>query len=1033
MNDVKPKRRLWPWMLLSLLVLPVGIAQLFVCVPAWVQFGVRVGKCPDGEMRPVLWANASGLRRGTQGTVNVQAFAHYTTGPADRSLRTSIGRLDEPALSLFGPSGEPAKLSIETKRTRRVGPSVQLFVTLDRELADGDYTLKVASETSLGKVTGELKLPLYAPAIVHVLTDRPLYEPGNVVRFRAVALRARDLTPLDGRPGRFIVKDRTGEIVLEERALAGPFGVVESSFPLDDEAESGTWIVEWASGDAIGSASFEVEPFTLPRFRIEAEAGRSFYTAGDVPKLLGRVTYSSGAPVAGASLELDWRSHSPWPLPTEWLDGLLPRVATADPLGHFELVLPAVPADVRGLVPVSVSITAHDQTGDQVVGAGSVLFAEDELQVSAVSELESGIVEGFNNRVYLRATTPAGAVISGVELLVKRAWEPSDKGIRGVTDEDGVAAFQLDPGPPVNVVVPPMPVRLPRATPPVERGEATDLLAQDEARLEDQAQLDLLVPELHPCCRFVAEGTQEAQVALRVEPSGKVTFVGHAELPATRCLADVLRSKRLPAGPERLLRVAYTVSAPDTPRIDVESVEGDPSEPPFRGELERQLLDARACLPESATEGAWPRLLTWSVLPDLSRVSLTWTDDPRQIEFSNVSPQVLGCVEARVRDVELTEPIKEAGLGVVRLMAHASPRSQAHKPQPTTMIGYELLVSATSVPATQSEKSEKAEQLGSTKIFVPPGSIPPVRLRLSSVLAKGGDKLELELIRGPGFPGALPEKLWMGSIAGQSVEAKLDPETRKATFELPSSAKGWWRVEYLGARALVYVRSDDELSVSLAPDKDRYAPGDVAQVSIQTTAGGVGTSAAVGLFGVDSSLEQLARLAGVDEWDRVRPTVTTAQKAFDVLDGAALALGRVRGANAAAATVLRVTALPSLADQDIWVSAQTQGEFDPIEPLTDHFYQVLSELHAVVREWERSAPEKDQMRPPKMAGMWKEALTRARKRGESVHDAFGRDLTLSMLPPDLLSLTDPRAVVVKGTRLPEDVEDWQAWVRKNRP
>ncbi|MBI2375410.1 MAG: hypothetical protein HYV07_15550 [Deltaproteobacteria bacterium] len=1027
MTDSSKKRRLWLWLAI-LLIVPVGVAQIFVCVPTWVRYGVKVGTCPDGELRPVLWASAGGLRRGSGGTVTVQALAHYTTGPADRSLVAPIGRLDDPALELLGPLGPVKDLSIDPKRTRRRGRgSVELAVTLPAELPDGDYRLGIKAATSLGPVEGALELPIFAPAKIHVLTDRPLYEPGNLVRFRAVALRARDMTPLDGRPGRFVVTDPLGEVVLEERANAGAFGVVEGSFPLDTEAASGSWKVEWSSGGTAGGAEFKVEPFTLPRFRVEGEASHPYYSSGETPRISGKVTYSSGAPVAGAILELAWHSESSWPLPTEWLEGALPKQAVADPMGRFELVLPSVPSDVRGLAPVSVSITAKDQTGDQVTGSARALLTQDRIQASAVTELESGVVEGFNNRVYLRATSPSGTVLSGTELVVKRAWEPTDPGLRAITDDDGVASFQLDPGPPVNVVVPPMPVRLPPVPPPVERSAAVDLFDGQQARLEDQAQLDLFVPDLHACARFVAQGAEESVLAIRVETSGRVAFIGHAEHPTSRCIADALRTKRLPQGRERLIRVTHTVTAPDRPRLSVEGIEGEPAAPPFQAELERQLLDARACLPDDLGEGPWPRLLSWSTLPDISRVVFTWTDDPRALTFAPVTPSALACVESRIRDVELPDPSRESGIGVARIVARSSPRRAVARPEATIMVGYELVVSASV------ENGGKREILGSTKLFIPPGNIPPLRIRATPVLARPGEKVEAELIRGPGFEGKLPEKLYLTPMEGSSVEAKLDPETRKVTFELPKSAKGWWRVEHQAARALVFVRSDDELAVAVTPDKERYSPGEIARLSVDTRASGAGTPAAVGLFGVDASLEQLTALLGVDEWEKVRPSVLTNRKAFDALDGAALALGRIRGGNAAAATVLRVSALPSLADRDVWVSANTRGTFDPVEALTDRFYAILSELHTVVREWERTAPEKEVMRPPKMAQLWKSALDRVAARGEPVADAFGRPLTLSVLPHDLLGLVAPRAVVVKGTRLPEDLEDWSGWVRRNRP
>jgi hypothetical protein len=66
--------------------------------------------------------------------------------------------------------------------------------------------------------------------------------------------------------------------------------------------------------------------------------------------------------------------------------------------------------------------------------------------------------------MYLRVTDAGGVVLPKAELTVKRAWDPSDKGVVAVADEDGVASLQVDPGPAVNVVIPPMPYR-PRPKP----------------------------------------------------------------------------------------------------------------------------------------------------------------------------------------------------------------------------------------------------------------------------------------------------------------------------------------------------------------------------------------------------------------------------------------------------------------------------------------------------------------------------------------------------------------------------------------
>ena len=261
------------------------------------------------------------------------------------------------------------------KRTR-TGDRTRGELTLP-EVPDGDYLLRVSYRTRLGPGEVEVPLPLYAPARIHVITDRPLYEPGNLVRFRAVVLRAHDLAPLDGRPGTWVVKDAHGEVLLEERAPAGPWGVVAGTFPLDRAAEQGDWKIAWRSGDASDEASFAVRKFTLPRFRIDAGAERPYYRRLEAPMIRGAVTYSSGAPVGAARLEIEWQVAGAWPPPTAWLSELLPKTALAGANGRFELKLPAVPADLDGQATLVARIAAIDPAGDRVESTTQVLLSAD--------------------------------------------------------------------------------------------------------------------------------------------------------------------------------------------------------------------------------------------------------------------------------------------------------------------------------------------------------------------------------------------------------------------------------------------------------------------------------------------------------------------------------------------------------------------------------------------------------------------------------------------------------------------------------
>jgi hypothetical protein len=999
-----------------------------LCIRAWLFDGILVPSCPAGDVRPVYHLAASGARRGHTAWITVHGQAHYTTGPSDADHSAGIRRLSL-ALRVVDPSGKATPLSPEPKTASDgegyAGASYRL-----PEGPDGDWKLEATIDSPLGPGAAELIVPLYSPARLHVLTDRPLYQAGQVVMARALALRASDLAPLDGRPGTWLLESPSGEVVLEEKAPLGEWGVVGGSFPLDPEAETGDWSLRWASGGAEDRVTFRVEPFVLPRFRVDGSASRATYRSGEVPRVRGTVRYASGAPVAKATLAFVWTTEGAWPPPTSWLDTTLPQRATTDAAGRWSLELPAIPRDLQGRVTLRAAIAATDDTGDRVDGGLSLLLSEDGIAVEAVTELEGGLVEGFNNRVYLRATTPDGTPLARTPLIVKRTWEASDPGLRAETDEDGVASLQLDPGPAVNVVIPPAPYRPPVRPPPVTVLSATDLLTGEQPSLADQLALDGWPRALAPCARYFA-GEGSVTLGLRVTPGGAITAVASAEDALTQCLASTARAQKLAPGRDRLVQLELGVSDPGLPALELSSsgLPGDTSR--VDTALAEAARGARSCLSRELAEARpLPRVLLWRTTRGSRALTLEWAADP-SLEGSEVlGSEAARCVEQAmtraalpaIRAGEDDEDEVQTMIGMARLVASPGDSEDGSRPTATTLLGYELSITAGTGPET----------IGSTVLRLSPGAVPPLRLRATPVLAKAGETVDVELIRGPGYSGALPEKLYL-SGRGKPLEATLDRETRRARFTLPADAEGWLEVAWGGARAMVFVQDPAELVLSIKPERETYAPGQTARLAIETKVGGQGRAAAVGVFGVDESLGQITTLLGPDALSRLRPKVNTPSPAFGVLDGQALTLGRVRGANAAQAVVARVAGLPPVDDVDTTVSVSGQSHFDPIEPLTDHFYTVLGQLHQEARAWETSAPAAEKMTPATMAKLFQQALRAVEARGESVTDAYGQRLRLSQLPADLLALCAPQAVVVVGTRLPEDVEDWAAWVAKEQP
>ncbi len=999
-----------------LLLCVAGWAASRVCLTTWLSLGVSISECPSGTMHQTVKLSALDLRRGQDGRVVVAVTGHYTTDVAD-SRRTTEVKGYTAALSLLNEAGDETPLEPlkgwKTEDTQRIG-----IIRLP-EVPDGNYILRVKVDSKLGLTTQDLKLPLLAPARVHLITDRPLYEPGNKILFRSVALRASDLHPIGERPGQWEIRDPSGSVVLEERTRADAWGVSSGSFPLDVGAPTGLWTIDWVSGKDRGTTTVTVEPFTLPRFRVEATAEQDWYRPGERPTVRGQVVYSSGAPVANIALSIQWSRTGAWPWPSSWEEGALPVKARTGAGGHFVLGLPEIPGDLVGTSKLQGRITAIDSAGDRVTGLVSLLLSEHGIAVEALTELGDGLVSDFNNRLYLRVTTPKGTPLPRTEITVSRAWgDPMPAKVR--TDVDGVAALQLDPGEPVTVKLPLMPKRLPPPDAPIRITATKDLLHGNKLSLADLKALDGWLVPLERCVAMATSNTEKVTMTVRVTPAGVVDRVVEGGSPLINCMAATLRRQRLRAGGHRMMRLEYSINSEHLPKLSL-NLDGEPNVPGMvRKRLTSAAARAQLCLPGKTKALSLRRLLLWDVAAGTRNVQTRFAAGSRG---KLLPPAVQACIAQRMGGFQLDEPVTRDHFGSGRFSTTASKHVEAPKQQQRTKLGYEFMVQA---------DGPKGE-IGRTHLIMNPGTVPTLRIRVEPILAQPGEVVEVSYIRGPSFSGDLPEHLFMRHEGAKPIKSDLDKDTRTASFQLPDDAVGWFSVEDKGVRALVYVRAKSELSVALQPDKVKYAPGDDARIAISTRAGDQPVVASVGLIGVDNSLSQLVELPGPDAMAGMRPQVKTDKPAFGTLDGQALTMGRIQGEYAAAATVLRVTRIPKPEEVDRTVTATSQGTFDPLADLTDHFYTVLSQLYHEALSWQKDAPEGEQITPKVVVQLWKDAVKACEDRGEDVTDAYGRKLRLSWLPSDLLALTDPRLIVSDATRVPEDVIDWRAWVQEEQP
>lgn len=989
----------------------IGLCVGYPCFWTGLRYGLWFDQCPASDLRLAADVSVQGLIRGDEGEVRVQPIAHFLEGSGLDAYPTSspFARGASVELTLTDLEDKPLA-GVEIGRFKKRDGGLVSKVKLP-DLPDGDYRVRAVVTTGFETATVDVALPLYAPAIAHVVTDRPLYKPGQEVLLRSVLLKRTDLTPLDGRPGRWRILAPDGTEMHTERSKAAAYGVSHTSFPLDRRAEQGRWTAIFESGGTTDTVTFDVKPFKLPRFTVELKPARTWFRIADELKVEGVARYASGAPVANAPVTVRLAaSEGRWPMPLDWEE---PLEATTGADGRFEVVFGEVPSDLIERATFFAQAQVTEAAGEVAAAGTSVILSADDLKVEAVTELGDGLVEGFNNRAYLRVSRPDDTPLPLVDIVVENLWDPTAPKREAKTDEDGVAALQLDPGAPVTVVIPATPVRYRPLTPEsVRLDQASEMTDGRGLDLDERRSLDAIYPAVARCGDFAPGGTS-TYLAVKVGASGAVERVGAGDSVVDRCVADALRGLRMPAAAEaRTFYLGWYVPDSLLPTVSASfsqtwGVDGGAAQGLGDGALR-----ARRCLQRGQGLNSQLFRLHWGTRKGSDALDLELTPQAG----SGLPPSATACIAAQLRSARLPAPAEADGMGGGSVYLSVPSGPGAGTSQPTTTIGYELQV----------KLPKPGVEGGKTRLVLPVGAIPDLRLRATPSLAKAGEVVEVEMLRGPGWRGDLPTKLWLSH--GNRGLVEEDVVENKARFTIPEGAEGFLHVSTYNARVVVFVSPARPLALTLSTEQPAYRPGETAQLLVKTTAGGEPAPAGVGLMGVDSTLGQLAPLVGPDDWGRVTVRATADRPAFAAFDPRALTLGRVRGENAAKAAVLRISQLPMDEAGDQRTYANASHVPDTQAALVTGFYGAYEVLVKKVRDWEKSAPGGETMQPPKMAALWDEALAERRAAGAPAVDGWGRELELALLPPDLLVQLDPRQLVADGTRLPEDIVDWVGWV-----
>jgi hypothetical protein len=280
---------------------------------------------------------------------------------------------------------------------------------------------------------------------VLVSSDKPVYQPGQIIHLRALALDALALAAAADQPLILSVDDPEGNRLLRQELTTSRWGIGAADFVLDSQATSGDYTLTASIGPISSSRTVEVKPYKLPRFKVEFGPDRTYYLPGDVAQGVVSANYFFGKPVAGGEVRIQGFVGG------DRFSPVLELTGETDADGNFayEFVVPESFIGQLGneSAEIDLEITVIDTAEHAETIDETVTVAEQPLLIEAVAE-SGQLRTDLENLVYLQVTSPDGSSIPA-ELTIT-----VDGGTRTVqTDEFGLATITVSPVDALDVIL----------------------------------------------------------------------------------------------------------------------------------------------------------------------------------------------------------------------------------------------------------------------------------------------------------------------------------------------------------------------------------------------------------------------------------------------------------------------------------------------------------------------------------------------------------------------------------------------------
>lgn len=115
---------------------------------------------------------------------------------------------------------------------------------------------------------------------VLLTTDKPLYQPGQTVFIRALAMKQPQVVPVADEALLLEVEDAQGNKLFKQTSTTDKYGIVSLRFALARLLALGTYTVRATVGSSVREKTFKVDRYVLPKFKVTVSTTQAYFAPG---------------------------------------------------------------------------------------------------------------------------------------------------------------------------------------------------------------------------------------------------------------------------------------------------------------------------------------------------------------------------------------------------------------------------------------------------------------------------------------------------------------------------------------------------------------------------------------------------------------------------------------------------------------------------------------------------------------------------------------------------------------------------------